>query len=410
MFLESFCKKYKKKKINVVLSEVNMSSAQSQAVYKQIVDISNQMNPLQANVMKVATPDQKNRASKASELLNGGGMIGTASQIPGWKSFCDQGISDSCTVVKLMQQIVSLETKMKTDEKAAEKKAPVWTTTEDPTKPGYVKKCYSTPDIKAITNARQSGEYGSYSQGQTNTYKASIAPPKILSRVQEKCPDPPEFYSDTDLMMVYSNGVASDELIPDDTTGRVDQGKLGKHVNTLISSGIIRNVPTMPVNMDIETNMDKYIEEDNNLYTALQTEYCYYNPRYLYALRVFLKLATSTDMDDNTKAQNALENARILNIRVNSVLEVINFLTQQRIPRVNVNKKIIQRSNNDINYRIERMGNAFKKIKSDNSIVVTQQEMVRYTKEKNNYTANQMALWAALNLCSIVSIFLVYRS
>jgi hypothetical protein len=49
-------------------------------------------------------------------------------------------------------------------------------------------------------------------------------------------------------------------------------------------------------------------------------------------------------------------------------------------------------------------------LQKENAIITTQREMVRFTEEKNNYTANQIAAWAAANVVAIGVIFYVYRN
>jgi predicted oxidoreductase (fatty acid repression mutant protein) len=52
----------------------------------------------------------------------------------------------------------------------------------------------------------------------------------------------------------------------------------------------------------------------------------------------------------------------------------------------------------------------YKNLNKDNAIVTTQREMVRYTEEKNAYTANQIAVWTALNVVTLGAILFVYRN
>jgi len=224
------------------------------------------------------------------------------------------------------------------------------------------------------------------------------------------CPEPPSFYKDEDLMMVYKDGIASDTLVPDASTGRIPVGQLKAHVEALENMNIIKKRPTMTVGTGLETDMDKLVAQDLELYATVNSEYCFYEQRYKYALRLFLERATSRNGNDNTAAQAMLQNTKTLNIRVNSILEVMNYLAQSRVTVTNKNKGEIDRYNKQINDRLTKAQNVYSLLKQDRAIIKTQREMVRYTEEKNNYTTGQIGTWAALNVLALATIFYVYRS
>jgi flagellar hook-associated protein FlgK len=156
--------------------------------------------------------------------------------------------------------------------------------------------------------------------------------------------------------------------------------------------------------------MGALVQQDAVLYNSLQQEYCYYEQRYRYGLKKFLKNATSRNAADNAKAQDMLENTKRLNLRVNSVLEMMNYLAQSRVSLVNQNKDSINQSNKSINDKVEKLRNMYDMLNRTDAVVTTQREMIRYTEEKNNYTTNQITVWAALNILALGTIFYIYRN
>jgi hypothetical protein len=240
----------------------------------------------------------------------------------------------------------------------------------------------------------------------SNQYVSNV-PKSALAAV---CPDAPEFMSDTDMMTMYKNGVASDSLTPDAATGRIPVAQLQAHIHSLEGSGILKRRPTVKVGDLYETDMEKLVPQDVELYQTLNSEYCFYEQRYRYALKTFLKKATSRDSNDNTAARTMLNNTKLLNIRVNSVLEVMNYLAQSRTSPTNMNKDMINKYNKSINDRLHKSKAIYDLLQRDNALVLTQREMVRYTEEKNAYTTNQIAVWAALNIVALGTIFYVYRN
>lgn len=224
------------------------------------------------------------------------------------------------------------------------------------------------------------------------------------------CPPPPTYYSDTDLLKKMDGGVASDSLVPGDG-GRVSAAAIAAHVQALQGSGILKPRPMRTIAGGAqETDTDALKAADAVLHAKLRQEYCYYEQRYRYALKNFLFKATSRNANDNPEAQRLLRVTKTLNIRLNSVLEVMNYLTQQRVEMVNSNTASANQANTSINKKLGQLNSAYKLLNNDNAIVMTQKESVRYTEEKNNYNSNQIALWTAMNVIALASIYYVYKS
>lgn len=225
------------------------------------------------------------------------------------------------------------------------------------------------------------------------------------------CPPPPDYYRDEDLLKKMDGGVASDSLVPDESSGRVPAAMIASHVQTLIGSGIIKARPMRTIaGGGQETDTEALKAQDAELHMKLQQEYCYYEQRYRYALKNFLYKATSRNANDNPEAQRLLSETKTLNIRLNSVLEVMNYLTQDRVTLVNSNTTQANKANTSINNKLDTLNKTYKMLNNDNAIINTQKESVRYTQEKNNYNSNQIAMWTALNVVALAGIYYVYKS
>jgi hypothetical protein len=232
--------------------------------------------------------------------------------------------------------------------------------------------------------------------------------------ISNVCPDPEPYYSNDQLLAKFPNGVGSDSLLPDPSTGRISSDVISAYVVQIQGSGIIKRRPTQRVgDMELggtETNMDALVSQDAALFNQLRLEYCYYEQRYRYALTQFLTLATSRNQSDNAPAQTMLSVTKTLNLRLNSVLEIMNFLAQERVVQVNMNKADINATNASINSKLGKLQQSYNFLSRDDAIVQTQKEMVRYTQEKNSYTSNQVAIWTTLNIIAIGAIVYVYRN
>jgi len=227
---------------------------------------------------------------------------------------------------------------------------------------------------------------------------------------EDVCEEPASNYSEEALMKLYPKGVGTESLAPDSSTGRINVAALSDHIKRLESAGIIKPRPQIRVADGDVTAMDELVRNDGFLFNILQSEYCYYEQRYKYAMKQFLTLATSRNNTDNDAAQLMLANTKTLNLRLNSVLEIMNYLAQSRVDKVNQNKVSINETNQSINDKLEKLKNNFNMMSSDDAIVRTQKASVQYTEEKNQYTTNQIALWLSLNVLAIGTIFYVYRS
>ena len=228
------------------------------------------------------------------------------------------------------------------------------------------------------------------------------------------CPDPEMYYSNAQLLAKFPNGIGSESLTPDPATGRVPSGKIQGYLLSIESAGVLKPRPSQKIGSGEsarrETDMDKLVAIDAALANQLRVEYCYYEQRYRYALTQFLAKATSGNQADNEPAEQMLDIAKVLNLRLNSVLEIMSHMAQERVTLVNDNKNDINITNKSINSKLGKLKQSYSFLSRDDAIVRTQKEMVRFTEEKNNYTSNQIAVWATLNIIAIGSIVYVYRN
>jgi hypothetical protein len=239
-----------------------------------------------------------------------------------------------------------------------------------------------------------------------NSYVANLTPQALT----DVCPPPNNDYTTDELQNIFQGGVMHDTLTPDSSTGRIPAAQLQQHVQNLIQNGTIPPRPQVKVGNGYETDMNKLVPQDALMFNKMRDEYCFYEQRYRFALKKFLSLATSRDSSTNAAAQEMLQITKKLNARTNSVLEIMNYLAQSRVDEVNANKIMIDGYNKAINNKLAKLKQSYDMLSHDNVIVNTQKASVLYTEEKNNYTANQISVWAALNVVALATIFYVYRS
>lgn len=226
------------------------------------------------------------------------------------------------------------------------------------------------------------------------------------------CPVSTATFSTSQLQESYSGGIATTNLTPDPSTNRISPSQLASYVSSLERSGRVpKHKPVSGSrNSAMETDMDRLIEDDTKFFLAVRSEYCYYEARYRFALRRFLELSTSLDNNNNDAAKQMLSISTQINQKLNNLLEVITYLSEARVSNINSNKGKINDTNRKINTRLVELKSQYNLLSRDSAQIETQKEMVKYTKEKNDYIINQITTFTALNAFAIGAVFAIWKA
>ena len=225
------------------------------------------------------------------------------------------------------------------------------------------------------------------------------------------CPTSQSVFSMQELLDDFPNKITSLGLIPDQDTNRISVSQLQPYVMELMGRNVVPShkpvINSRVVNP--ETDMDRLLSDDTTFFANVRNEYCYYEARYAYALRRFLLLATSLDTGDNESARQFLNASTQLNLKLNNLLELVSYITEYRVGLINTNKDDINTSNRKINERIAELKKQYAGLSADSATINTQKEMVRYTKEKNDYVMNQITLFTVLTATALGAVLASYR-
>ena len=226
------------------------------------------------------------------------------------------------------------------------------------------------------------------------------------------CPASTGTFDIAQLQKPYKGGIATTNLTPDPSTNRIPISQLSSYVTSLEQAGIVPVHQPKPSSRtkSLETDMDKLVADDSKFFGAVRDEYCYYESRYKYSLRRFLELSTSLDNTNNDAARQMLNISTQLNQKLNNLLETVSYITESRVSKINNNKGRINKSNTMINKSLTSLKNQYALLSRDNAQIETQKEMVKYTKEKNEYIVNQITTFTALNAFAIGAVFAVWKS
>jgi hypothetical protein len=149
--------------------------------------------------------------------------------------------------------------------------------------------------------------------------------------------------------------------------------------------------------------------KDIQLVGIIRNEYCFYKVRYEAYLGAFLN-AIKPSPENPTLAADYLEVVKNLNNKLNALVLLVNYIKEQRAGFVNANTSAFNSLNAELLTEMQNLGPSSALINSNQFVLNTRKEMVKYTKEKNNAITNQISLWASLNIVAIAMIFHIYRS
>ena len=201
--------------------------------------------------------------------------------------------------------------------------------------------------------------------------------------------------------------ISNPTSISDPTTGRIPAAA----VQSMIADGRQQGLlPPAPKYDQPPGDLAAQINADVTTYNNLQAEYCYYESQYKKALAEYLNAVTSTDTSLNVQAKTLLQPVASLNARLNSLLEIMNALSQDRANNVESNKGAINEANKRINEKLSGLQEQYNRIMKGDRTVLVQKRMVEYTEEKNNAISNQIGLYIALNIAAIGMIFFISKS
>ena len=200
---------------------------------------------------------------------------------------------------------------------------------------------------------------------------------------------------------VYTNGVSTADLSIDSTTGRVASTAVQGYVTSMVGKGLIPG--------QYGTFDDQAIA-DTRFYQNVQAEYCFYEARYSAALTQFLNLIADPAGADNASVQTVLNQAVTLNRRLNSLLEVINYVGNDRAQKVNARGPDIDKANQEIQERIATLNQQQGFLQTRDVREQTQAEMMRFSTEKNRAMNIQIMFFVALNVVALGTVLTVYKA
>jgi hypothetical protein len=200
---------------------------------------------------------------------------------------------------------------------------------------------------------------------------------------------------------VMPNGISTSSLPIDDSTKRISTSAIQGYVNQMEGTGQI------PGQLG---SFDDQMKADQAFYASVQAEYCFYEPRYVAAITQFLALISNPNGTDPSAVQGVLTSVTALNARLNSLLEIINYVGNDRAQRVNARGPQIDAANQALDEKLAILQQQKEFLTTGDSRIKTQAEMIRFSGEKARAMNIQIMFFVALNVVALGTVLTVYNS
>lgn len=180
--------------------------------------------------------------------------------------------------------------------------------------------------------------------------------------------------------------------------------------NGTTTGKLLNQINTGATETDLNVSkIDVQTANDKALNARLKAEYCFLRSRYSAYLTAFLD-AIKPGSTDTAKQQALLDILVDLNAKINAFSTLLDEYAKTRANIVDARNSALNALNASISRDTTATEPAAKLLANGNAVLNTRNEMIRYTKEKNNSVVNQVSLWAALNIVAIGMIFHLYRT
>jgi len=229
--------------------------------------------------------------------------------------------------------------------------------------------------------------------------------------------------TDTSLQAPYTSTNGSPSLMGSANVASAERTERGlltptatlTAVKALKAQGLIPTPPTITSNSVSETGpIEAYMKQDQDFVANLKAEYCYYDGRYRYALQQLIKGLQQGYTDSNTTNQQSIQNylklTQGLNRTLNDMTQIVNQITQQRRQETKDQSTSINSLNQELVSRGNQLGAQNDILQKEQGAANLYKEMVKFTREKANYTNNMLALYSFLNITALGLLFYIYRS
>ena len=192
-------------------------------------------------------------------------------------------------------------------------------------------------------------------------------------------------------------------VIKDD--GTVDSAVLNSFVKGFLSSA---SPPSTLMDATPNNPAKDFATKSNALRSSMQSEYCWYYNRYIWALTQVLTAASQSGGVVDPKMKS---NAAELNTKLNGILLVMKASINSRMDTLTkYYDKDINSQNGDLDTARQRLRDHSEILEKNDLQSDVQAAMVDYSIEKNSSSRNMLAMYGFMNIVAVGLLFYLYTN
>jgi hypothetical protein len=238
------------------------------------------------------------------------------------------------------------------------------------------------------------------------------------------CANAGQINSDVQANQTFMNTIIptianADRISSGDLKGRLTAVKLQSIYDTLTANNTylvstdsykreLARIANSPTQVDAQAILNNLSQKESESMGKIQEEFCFYYIRYKYTLdTLFQKLV---EQAPQAEIQTRLNTAKALNERLNDLVQITNFIAQQRAREMRQQNTEINAINQNLSATFEVLQGHRRLLNSETSLQDIRKRMVEFTEEKNRSAMNLLSLFGFLNLVAIGLLVYVARS
>ena len=200
----------------------------------------------------------------------------------------------------------------------------------------------------------------------------------------------------------------------DPITGLLLSDRLKQIVENLQSKGALPTPPAMASGPNENAVVQQFMKSESETIDNIKKEYCFYMSRYMYSFNKLIeKLQAgygSTNTENQALVKSKLATTTILNQKLNDLVQIVNEFTKMRLSQSQTYNTSINSLNDELLTKSKSLTKQNKILKSGQADAELYKEMVKYTREKTNYTNNMLMIYSFLNITALGLLFFAYQN
>jgi hypothetical protein len=242
------------------------------------------------------------------------------------------------------------------------------------------------------------------------------------SEMASFCGSEPTSFTDADLQADYGASTQPGVLVSANlanatrsTEGLVAQDALNAAVTSLMGRGIVPKPPSVDSTSGIDNAaVQLYAQKEAAFLNALRLEYCFYEARYKYAVRQLIQQLQNGYSDTNSANQALIQKflgfSQTLNRKLNDLSQLTNTITQVRNQQTQASSAGIDSLNRQITERTKKIEEQNAVLSGGDGQAKLYKEMMKYTKERVDYTNNMLTMYAFMNVTALGLLVYLYSA